>query len=159
MTAIKFSHIRTRLTLWFVSALGIVLLLYASASSFLLLRDLRHQLVRHAIQDLETVEGLLYFTPEGRLRFKDDYHNHPESKLVLERLLEVRSEDGQVLLRNELLGQRSLGDRLLPHEGEGGYSERESTLADGVKVQLVSRRHSIDEQVASESTRGSGGPR
>ena len=124
--AFKFSHIRTRLTLWFVSALAVVLLVYSAASCFLLLRDLRRQLVRHAIQDLETVEGLLSFDAQGRLTFRDDYHNHPESKQVLERLLEVRSLDGQVLLRNELLGQRSLGEGLLPREGKADIqSERQ----------------------------------
>src|SRR4051812_31236606 len=110
-------HIRTRLTVWFLSALTVVLLLYSSAACFVLLRDLRHQLVRYAVQDLETVEGLLYFTPQGKLMLRDDYHNHPESKQVLERLLEVRSLDGGVLFRNELLRNRSLGDRLLPAEG------------------------------------------
>ena len=118
-------------------SLAVVLLVYSAASCFLLLRDLRRQLVRHAIQDLETVEGLLSFDAQGRLTFRDDYHNHPESKQVLERLLEVRSLDGQVLLTNELLGQRSLGEGLLPREGEGGYSQREAILADGLKVQLV----------------------
>lgn len=144
MNSISRRHIRTRLTLWLVSALAVVLLLYSSAACFLLLRDLKRQLVRHAIQDLETVEGLLHFTAQGRLILREDYHNNPESKHVLERLLEVRSEDGQVLFRNDLLGMRSLGEMLLPREGEGGYSAREFTLADGMKVQLVSRRHSID---------------
>lgn len=141
---IKLAHIRTRLTLWFVSALAVVLLLYSATACFFLLRDLRRQLVRHAIQDLETVEGLLHFNAQGRLILREDYHNHPESKHVLERLLEVRSTTGEVLLRNDLLGQRSLGDTLLPGEGQGGYSAREFTLADGVKVQLVSRLHAID---------------
>ena len=144
MTTIRLSHIRTRLTLWFVSALAVVLLLYSSVACFFLLRDLRSQLVRHAIQDLETVEGLLHFSQQGQLTLREDYHNNPESKHVLERLLEVRSIDGQVLFRNDLLGQRSLGDTLLPGEGEGGYSPREHTLADGMRVQLVSRRHAID---------------
>ena len=144
MIAVSFGHIRTRLTLWFVSALAVVLLLYSSMASIFLLRDLRRQLVRHAIQDLETVEGLLHFTAQGRLTLRDDYHNNPESKRVLERLLEVRSTDGSVLFRNDLLGDRSLGEQLLPGEGQGGYSPREYILADGTKVQLVSRRHSID---------------
>jgi heavy metal sensor kinase len=144
VAAIKRGHIRTRLTLWFVSALAVVLLLYSSMACFLLLRDLRRQLVRHAIQDLETVEGLLFFTPQGRLMLREDYHNHPESKQVLERLLEVRSADGRVLFRNDMLGHRSLGESLLPGEGEGGYSAREHTLADGMRVQLVSRRHAFD---------------
>lgn len=138
------SHIRTRLTASFVAVLAVVLLLYSATACFFLLRHLRQQLVRHAIQDVETVEGLLYFTPTGQLLLRDDYHNHPESKRVLERLLEVRSSDGEVLLRNELLGSRSLGGGLLPNEGEGGYSEREFVLQDGLRVQMVSRRHAID---------------
>jgi heavy metal sensor kinase len=144
MIALRSGHIRTRLTLWFVGALAVILLVYASAACILLLRELKRQLVRHAIQDIETVEGLLYFTPQGRLLLRDDYHNNPESKNVLERLLEVRSDDGQVLYRNELLGARSLGSSLLPREGQGGYSAREFTLDDGLRVQLVSRRHAID---------------
>ena len=134
-------HIRTRLTLWFVAALAIVVLLYTSAAGFLLLRGLRQQLTRHAIQDLETVEGLLYFGADGAMSLRDDYHNNPESKNVLERLLEVRSPAGKVLFRNSLLGDRSLGDTLLRGEGEGGYSARHSVLRDGTPVQLVSRRH------------------
>jgi heavy metal sensor kinase len=99
--------------------------------------------VRHAIQDLETVEGLLSFNAEGRLTLRDDYHNHPESKRVLERLLEVLSPTGKVLLRNELLGERSLGT-LLQSEGVGGYSERDFAMPDGRKVVLVSRFHAVD---------------
>ena len=83
-------HIRTRLTIYFVSVLEVIVLVYSAAACFFLLRDLRSQVVRHAIQDIETVEGLLYFTPQGRLLLNEDYHNHPESKRVLERLLEVR---------------------------------------------------------------------
>ena len=67
------------------------------------------------------MEGLLFFTPDGRLILRDDYHNHPESKRVLERLVEVRRRKARVLFRNDTLGNRSLGDSLLPHEGEGGY--------------------------------------
>jgi heavy metal sensor kinase len=144
MKRFRRGHIRLRLALSFVAAFALVLLLYSLAAGFILVRDLRQQLVRHAIQDLETVEGLLSFAPDGRLLLKDDYHNHPESSQVLERLLEVRSPSGQVLLRNQLLKGRSLGETLLEHEGEGGYSEREFTLADGLRVQLVSRRHAID---------------
>jgi heavy metal sensor kinase len=137
-------NIRTRLTLWFVSMLALVLLLFSSAACFLMLKDLRQQLVHHAIQDLETVEGLLYFNPQGRLIFRDDYHNHEESKRVLERLLEVRSPGGEVLLRNDLLAARSLGQDVFPGEGQGGYSSREFVMKDGVEVELVSRRHSIE---------------
>jgi len=134
-------NIRTRLTLAFVGVLALVVLLYSTAAIAIQMRQLRAQLVRHAIQDVETVEGLLYFAPNGKLVMNEEYHNHPESKKVLERLLEVRSPSGDLLLRNELLGARSLGERMLPNEGVGGYSQREFTLADGTQVQMVSRRH------------------
>jgi len=143
MISIDRHHIRTRMAASFVSVLALVLVLYILAAGFFLLRDLRFQLIHYAIQDIETVEGLLYFSPQGQLKLRDDYHNHAESKGVLERLLEVRSPDGGVLLRNELLGNRSLGDVLVPGEGEGGYSAREFRVEDKLQVQLVSRRHSV----------------
>ena len=106
--------------------------------------QLRTQLDRYNIQDVETVEGLLYFTPGGQLELREDYHNHPESKLVLERLLEIRSPDGAVLYRNQRLQNRSLGGQPFAGEGVGGYSNRAIQLSDGLRVRMVSRRHSID---------------
>jgi heavy metal sensor kinase len=136
-------NIRTRLTAWYVVVLAAVLLAYAVSASYLLRRDLRAQLVRFAIQDLETVEGLLFFTPDGTLQFRDDYHNHPESKLIQERMLEVRSTSGEVLYRNEYLGNRALDGDPAREEGLASYSAREVELTDGTHVQLVSRRHSM----------------
>ena len=69
--------------------LAAVLCVYTAGASSLLFWDLRLELTRHAIQDIETVEGLLYFDPAGNLHFHDDYHNHPESKQIQERYLEV----------------------------------------------------------------------
>jgi heavy metal sensor kinase len=138
------TQIRTRLAMWHVLVLAVVLIAYVAAASYLLLADLRRQLAYHAVQDLETVEGLLFFDASGALRFRDDYHNHPESRYVLDRFLEVRDISGRVLYRNAKLGQRSLGEYLLPGEGEAGYSERALTLSDGTRVQAASRRHSIE---------------
>ena len=95
-------HIRAQLSLSYVALLAVILLLYAGATSTFLLWELRGQLFRYAIQDLETVEGLLSFDSHGRVLFKDDYHNHVESKLIQERYLEVLSADGDsVLFRND----------------------------------------------------------
>lgn len=138
------SHIRTKLALWHVATMGVVLLVYSASASLLLLHHLRTQLIRYAVQDLETVEGLLHFDKEGILRFRDDYHNHPESSEVFERLLEVRSPEGTLLYRNPLLGNRALGGIPFAEEGKGGYSPRPVVLEDGTHVQLVSRRHAFD---------------
>jgi heavy metal sensor kinase len=137
-------HIRTRLTLWYVSLLVVLLLLYGVGTSLLLLRNLHKELATHTVEDLETLEGLLYFGSDGQLRLRDDYHNHAESKHVQERLLEVRSPQGEVLYRNERLGNRSLGGAPFPGEGDGTYSQRSARLADGTRVQLASRRHVLD---------------
>ncbi len=136
--------VRKRLTFWYVLVVGAVLLLYAGGTSFVLYWQLMNQLSRFAIQDVETVEGLLYFTPDGQLHLNENYHNHPQSRQVLERFLEVLSPDGTILFRNERLGTRSLGGRVLPNEGVDGYSARSVPLPDGIKVPMVSRRHVLD---------------
>ncbi len=137
-------HIRTRLTLWYVLMLAGVLCLYAAGTAQLLYWDLHAELVHHTIEDIETVEGLLFFGPEGDLRFHDDYHNHPESKQIQERYLEVLSPERRVLFRNDRLGNLSLGGPVFEDEGRGGYSERSDRLADGTHVILVSRRHTLE---------------
>jgi heavy metal sensor kinase len=136
--------IRTRLTVWYVSVFAGVLLLFWGLTGSFLFFQLRSQLDHYAIQDVETIEGLLYFDAAGRLILHEDYHNHPESRQVLERLVEVRSPDGNVLYRNERLHNQALGGAPLPGEGEGGYSPRTVRLADGTPVRMVSRRHVMD---------------
>jgi len=137
-------HVRTRLTLWYVVVLASVLVLSWGLTASFLFLQMRSQLDNYAIQDIETVEGLLYFDPHGRLILREDYHNHPESKDVLERLVEVRSSNGGVLYRNERLGNQALGGDPIPGEGEGGYSIRSARLSNGTTVRMASRRHTLD---------------
>ena len=80
-------QVRTRLTLWYVFVLVSVLLLSWGLTASFLFLQLRAQLDHYAIQDIETVEGLLHFDAHGRLDLREDYHNHPESKQILERFL------------------------------------------------------------------------
>jgi heavy metal sensor kinase len=137
-------HVRTRLTLWYVFVLACVLLLSFVLTEVFLFLQMRNQLDRFGVQDIETVEGLLYFDDRGQLHLHEDYHNHPESKQLLERLLEVRSADGGVLFRNERLAGRALGGNPVPVEGAGGYSPRSIHLDDGTAVRMFSRRHNFD---------------
>jgi heavy metal sensor kinase len=136
--------IRTRLTVWYVCVFAGVLLFFWGLTGSFLFFQLRNQLDHYAIQDIETIEGLLYFDSHGHLTLREDYHNHPESRQVLERLVEVRSPDGNVLFRNERLHNQALGGDPLPDEGEGGYSPRSARLSDGTPVRMVSRRHVLD---------------
>jgi len=137
-------NLRTRLTLWYVSVLAALLILAWGATYALLFWQLRNQLDHFSVQEIETVEGLLFFTPEGKLSLREDYHNHPASKNLIERFVEVRSPDGSVLFRNERLGGRALGGMPFKDEGVGGYFARSARLSDGTRVRLVSRSHVLD---------------
>jgi heavy metal sensor kinase len=137
-------NVRARLTLWYVAVLAGVLLIYGVSTSALLLFQLRSQLDRLAIEDLETVEGFLSFSPAGKVFLRNDYHDHPYPANMQERLLEVRDSGGAVLYRNELLGSRELGGTPDPAEGTDGYSQRSLRLADGTPVRLVSKRHMLE---------------
>lgn len=142
---LRSSRLRARLTFWYVSVLAALLALAFFGTCALLFLQLRGQLDHFAIEEIETVEGLFYFSPGGELRLRDNYHNHPESKEVIERFLEVRSpESGAVWYRNDRLGGRTLGGPPFPGEGIGGYSVRSTRLPDGTRVRLVSRVHALD---------------
>jgi heavy metal sensor kinase len=129
-----------------VGILAGMLVVSVAGTSFVLYLQLTSQLTKFAVQDVETVEGLLSFQPDGHLTLSEDYHNHPQSRYVLERLLEVLSPDGRVIYRNGRLGNMSLGGAPFPAEGVNGYSERSARLQNGMRVALVSRRHMLQGQ-------------
>jgi len=138
------TQLRVRLTLWYMSVLAGLLILAWGGTFAVLFLQLRNQLDHFAIQEIETMEGLLFFTPQGELQMREDYHNHPESKDVIDRFVEVLSPEGPVLYRNQRLGDRTLGGTPFAGEGVGGYSVRSEKLSDGTRVRMVSRIHSLD---------------
>ncbi len=137
-------HVRTRLTLWYVAVLAGVLLLYGASTCAIVLFQLRTQLDHFAIEDLETVEGLLAFDSGGKLGLRSDYHDHPYPADMQQRFLEVRSSNGAVLYRSERLGDRALGGKPEADEGVDSYSPRSIRLPDGARVRLISKRHLLD---------------
>src|ERR1700733_10159787 len=134
-------YIRDRLTLWYVGIFGAVLGIYICGACLLQYWQLTDQLHDAEIQDLETVEGLLYLTPDGRLLLREDYHSHPQSHLLLDRYMEVLSPGGQVLLRNVRLHGMDLGGPPAPSEGEVGYKSKRMHLQDGTRVLAISHLH------------------
>lgn len=133
--------IRDRLTLWYVGIFGVVLGIYIFGACILQYWQLSDQLHHAEIEDLETVEGLLYFTPDGRLLLHNDYHSHPQSRLLLDRYMEVLSPNGEVLFRNDRLQGMNLDGSPTPHEGEVGYASRRMRLTDGTPVLAISHLH------------------
>ncbi len=137
-------HVRSRLTLWYVGVLAGALLLYGGSTCAVLLYQFRSQLDQLAIEDLETVEGFLMRTPDGKVELESDYHDHEYPDEMHQRLLEVRGMDGTILYRNERLANRVLAGDPEPEEGVDSYSPRSVRLPDGTRVRIVSRRHHVN---------------
>ena len=139
--SLRLTYIRDRLTLWYVGIFGVVLAIYICGACVLQYWQLSDQLHHAEIEDLETVEGLLYFAPDGRLFLHEDYHSHPESKLLLDRYMEVLNPDGQILFRNDRLHGMDLGGAPDHREGHVGYESKRMRLADGVPILAISHLH------------------
>jgi heavy metal sensor kinase len=137
-------NVRGRLTLWYVCVLAVLLVLAWGATSVTLFWQFRNRLDRLGPEEIETVEHLLFFTPDGRLRLPDDFENYRESKDMIASFVEVRSSMGPVLFRNERLGDRALGGMPVLGEGVEGYSPRSIRLSDGNHVRLMSRAYVLD---------------
>ena len=131
----------TRLVLSYILLAAGIMTVFTLGTATVLFFQMRAQSVRFAVQDIETVEGLLAFTPDGRVVLREDYHNHAESRKVVDRYVEVLAPSGMVLYRNDRLGAESLGGMPATDEGVGGYSPRRTKLMDGTPILLVSRRH------------------
>lgn len=135
--------LRSRLTLWYVSILAVLLLVYAAIVFVFQYAVLQRQLLHDEIQDVITVEGLLYFDHAGTLQLHDDYFSRPQSRLLLDRYMEVRDLNDRVLYRSPTLHNASLGGPLRPNEGDQGFDDRIVRLADGSHAFLVSHIHSM----------------
>lgn len=146
MMVIRPRNVRTRLTLWYVGILGGVLVFYAAGTSTFLFFNLRHELDRSIIQDLETIEGLFRFDAGGALRFDDAHQDGIDSDHGVERYVEVVSRNGSPLYRNRRLGGNTLGGAPAADEERHDYWHQSMSLPDGTPVRVVSHPHRIADQ-------------
>ncbi|KAA6464838.1 HAMP domain-containing protein [Acidobacteria bacterium AB60] len=137
-------RIRTRLTAWYLAIFSLVMLLYVCGACVVQYWQLTDQLFHEEVEDMETVEGLLYFTPSGQLELNESYHSRPENKLIIDRLMEVRGSDGAVLFRNPQLKGAALGGLPRPGEFTDGHTSWTLRLEDGRHVLGVSHRHPVE---------------
>jgi heavy metal sensor kinase len=139
----KTRTIQSRVAMSHAMLVAVILVVYVGLASCLFWWNQTRQLYRYAIQNVETAEGLLSFNSEGQLILNEQYHNHSSTRLLQERLVEIRDyNSGKVLYRNERLGNRSLGGGVFPGEG-ANYSPRSFRMADGTRVLMISHVHDI----------------
>jgi signal transduction histidine kinase len=138
-------RVRTRLTLWYVGVLALLLGVYLTLVYAFQYGQLKTQIYLDEVQEVETVEGLLAFDPDGSLHFEQHYLGHPTSHLLIERLMEVRDLSGKVLYRSDTLHGMQLGSaKLWANEGANSFDRRTVRLADGTSAQLISHRHFLN---------------
>lgn len=136
-------RIRTRLTVWYIAIFSLVMILYVSGACVVQYWQLTDQLYHEEVEDMETVEGLLYFTADGQLQLNEAYHSRPETKLLIERLMEVLDPRGAVLFRNQQLKGAALGGPPRPEELTTGHRSWRMRLSDGRHVVGVSHLHPV----------------
>jgi signal transduction histidine kinase len=141
-------RVRTRLTLWYVGVLALLLGVYLALVYAFQYSQLTNQIYIDEVQDVETVEGLLAFDAEGNLYLQQSYLKNPTSHLLIDRLMEVRDLSGKVLYRSDTLQGRQLGRAALwVDEGLNSFDRRTVRLSDGTSVQLISHRHYLNGQI------------
>ncbi|RRA49155.1 ATP-binding protein [Acidipila sp. EB88] len=139
-------RVRTRLTLRYTGVFVAVLAVYVAAVFLFQYAQLREQIYRAEVQETEAVEGLLYFGNDGQLHLHDEYYSHPQSRLLVNRLLEVHNAKGDLLLRSQSLFGHELGHPTYPREGVGWFERRDAELSDGRKVLFASHLHPLNGQ-------------
>jgi signal transduction histidine kinase len=140
------TNLRTRLTLWYLAVLAALLIVYAILVLAFQYVVLTKQIVHDEIQDVVTVEGLLYFDSHGDLQLRQDYYSRPQSHLLVDRMMEVRDRYGDVLYRSPTLDGMPLGGPNRQGEGDAGFDERIVRLRDGSHVFMVSHIHTMQGQ-------------
>ncbi|SNT36774.1 Signal transduction histidine kinase [Granulicella rosea] len=138
--------IRARITLWHLGVLALVLAVYLVVVFIFQYGLLTSQIYHDEMQDMETVEGLLHFAEDGTLQLQQDYLSHPQSHLLIDRLMEVRADDGTVIYRSATLQGKPLGDEDPKRdEGDGAFNfnEHMTRLQNGTFVLMISHRHPV----------------
>ena len=135
--------IRTRLTAWYVSVLILLLLVFAAIVFCFQYVTLTRQIVHDEMQDVATVEGLLYFDGSGQMQLRQNYYTRPQSHLLVDRMMEVLDQQGTVLYRSDTLRGQPLGGPLVPGEGDTTSNEHIVRLRDGIHVLTISHVHGM----------------
>jgi signal transduction histidine kinase len=135
------------MAIWFAAILAGMLILYIAVVFAFQYVQLEHQIFHDEVQDVETVEGLLYFDGAAQLRLQEGYHSQRQSRLLVDRLMEVRTPAGEVLYRSDTLHGSPLGGAMLPNEGTTSFNQRSIHLDDGTPVLLISHAHPVEKRL------------
>lgn len=127
-----------------MAVLALLLFVYATLVFAFQYAALTRQMLHDEVQDVVTVEGLLYFDSKGTLQLRQDYYSRPQSHLLVDRYMEVRDQTDNVLYSSPTLHGMRLGGAVREGEGDRSNDERIIRLEDGSHVFLISHIHGMD---------------
>ncbi|MDX6711305.1 MAG: hypothetical protein QOH96_2321 [Blastocatellia bacterium] len=138
------SHVRSRLTLWYVLVLASLLALYAGGAALFLFLSLREEQDRNLMKDLDDVEGMLATAPDGSVSLHSKHGAGDEPRVG--HFIEVWSPTGLLLYRSLALHGQPLGGPPKPSEGTRDPIPRTLRLNTGTVVRAISTIYSIEDQ-------------
>ena len=137
--------LRTRLTVLYGALLAFALALYAIVSAFYFLHTLIRQMDTELGRDIETVEAVLNFQPDGQVTLRSHEGEAHAREHDRGYMLEVWSSAGHLLYRSPVLDGHALGSPpTLSQSRERPYS---LWLADRREVRVLTRPHHMEGQV------------
>ncbi|HUV70737.1 MAG TPA: heavy metal sensor histidine kinase [Terracidiphilus sp.] len=139
--------LRSRLTVLYASLLAATLLLYAGGVSAFFLHNLHEQLDSSLTRDVETVEAVLSIDATGALKLTSHEGEAEHRERDRGYLLEVWSQNGNLLYRSEQLHDQALGP--VPATIVSGRQSAHSLrLPSGLQVRTISRVHHMGKDKA-----------
>ncbi|NOZ73835.1 MAG: HAMP domain-containing protein [FCB group bacterium] len=134
-------NVRTRLTLWYVLILALMLLAYAGTFITLVFLNLRKDLDRQLEQDYEIVEEYITAASDGSLNIEPD--NDP---YFHERWFDIWTTDGMLMYASRPFSGKSLPGVSSAEASEVGFTFHSLTLANQVRLRIMSGKINIEGQ-------------
>lgn len=144
MSALLAKNLRTRLTIFYAALIAAALILYAICVSAFYLHSLREQMDASLDRDVETIEGNLHLTADGRVDLASHEGEADEDEPENGYLVEVLATDGKPLYRSSQLDGQPLGPSLDDAARRGRRHPTSLRLSSGMLVRSISRRHRIE---------------
>ncbi len=139
--------LRLRLTILYGALLALALALYAAGTSLYLLHDLRKQQDASLDREIETVEGLIDLSPDGRVELRSEEGEAREGGPERGYLLEIWTASGKPMYLSEGLKGNSLGPAPDAAQKPFDMSPHTYRLRNGARVRAAARRHGIEGRV------------
>lgn len=134
-----FKNVRTRLTFWYVLALTVILIIYASISITLVYVNLRNNLDHQLEEDYEFIEDLIEVTPEETVTMDED-----EDPYFYEMWVEIWSSDWKLLYESRPFTSQSLPPISPEEKVQKGFYFYSLKLKNNARVRVLSGRVNIE---------------